>query len=92
MDQALSQGMSGAAVGAAQACWSPHTAAPCVAELKQDGIFGRVTRGRTIEFHRRAGLTADGVIGPSGTSGGAGFPEDLGARQRSIAAMRPHGS
>src|SRR5580658_7847391 len=64
MDRSLSQGTSGPDVRTAQAYLNLHTATPGIAQLKQDGVFGPVTRARTIEFQRRAGLVADGVIGP----------------------------
>jgi hypothetical protein len=64
MDRTLSQGTSGPDVRTAQAYLNLHTASPGVAQLKPDGVFGPVTKARTVEFQHRAGLTADGVIGP----------------------------
>ncbi|MGA3234906.1 MAG: peptidoglycan-binding domain-containing protein [Bryobacteraceae bacterium] len=64
MDRTLSQGISGPDVRTAQAYLNLHTASPGVGQLKQDGVFGPVTKARTIEFQRRASLKADGVIGP----------------------------
>lgn len=32
--------------------------------LTLDGIFGTKTQARVIEFQKKAGLTADGIVGP----------------------------
>lgn len=47
--------------------WYPH-----LPRLAEDGIFGPATRARVIYYQGRAGLVADGIVGPK-TWGGLGF-------------------
>lgn len=45
---------------------------PRLPPLAQDGIYGRNTKARVIYFQQRAGLAADGIVGPK-TWAGLGF-------------------
>lgn len=58
----LRQGSRGDAVRTLQVTlnrWYPR-----LPQLAQDGVFGANTHARVVYFQHRAGLTADGIVGP----------------------------
>lgn len=59
----LKLGMRGAAVRSLQA--GLNAVFPAYSHLQTDGVFGPATYSVLTEFQRRAGLTADGVVGPN---------------------------
>src|SRR5207245_1598735 len=64
MTRLLSRGVTGLDVKELQAALNFHLRRPFT-PLVPDGIFGPLTDARVRDFQRRAGLTADGIVGPN---------------------------
>lgn len=58
----LSQGSSGACVTAVQ---YEINYRQCFPQMATDGQFGSITKQRVMQYQTKAGLTADGVVGPN---------------------------
>ena len=56
----LSQGSSGPCVTAVQ---NRINQTSCFAQMSTDGKFGPTTKQRVIDYQRKAGLKADGIVG-----------------------------
>ncbi len=63
MGRLIKQGLNGADVRAVQDVLNFHIRR--LGPLKVDGIFGRMTHARVVEFQKANQLKADGIVGPN---------------------------